>query len=375
MRLRKLLILSASVGGGHVAAANALLEEAQARGHEATHVDILKTLPRPTQALFRDAYFDLVARAPDLVNWVGDLTDKHPSETKPFFNQRMAHFSRLLLRQIPMLVRETKPDLLLHTHFVAPAVLSTQRPDMREAVIVTDYEAHNFWLQRGVGRYFVATEEMAVHLKASGIGGERVQVTGIPVSRAFGDLPDKRAAREALSLPLERDMLLLNASGLAKGVLVSLLTDLKTLRLPLRVVVVCGRSEEHLIVAKRETAEPTELVTFSVLGFTKDMPKLMAAADLLVGKPGGLTVSEALAAGLPFAVVSPYPVQEAANQRFLLESGAAFAVQPLSVFAFKVKRFFDDEPRRAAMQRAAASAGKADASAKILDSLAQSPLT
>lgn len=374
MRPRKLLILSASVGGGHVAAANALLEEATVRGLEATHVDILKTLPRPTQALFRDAYFDLVARAPDLVNWVGELTDKHPGETKPFFDHGMARFSRLLLRQIPKVVREAGPDLLLHTHFVAPAVLSAQRPNVREAVVVTDYEAHNFWLQRGVGRYFVATEEMAVHLRASGVSDERVQVTGIPVGRAFAGLPDKRTAREALSLPLDRDLLLLNASGLAQGVLVSLLRGLQTLRLPLRVVVVCGRSEEHFMVAKRETAERTELVTFSVLGFTNDMPALMAAADLLVGKPGGLTVSEALAAGLPFAVVSPYPVQEAANQRFLLESGAAFAVQPLSVFAYKVKRFLEDAPRRAATQRAAARAGEPGAASAVLDSLDHTPL-
>lgn len=370
----KLLILSASVGGGHVAAAKGLLEAAGPLGLEATHVDILEALPKPTQALFRDVYFDLVAAAPDLVNWVGELTDRRPSERKALLNHGVAQLSRVLLRQIPRLVTEVEPDLLLHTHFVAPAVLSARRPGVPEAVVVTDYEAHSFWLQRGVGRYFVATEEMAVHLRSAGIGSERIEVTGIPIGRAYAALPDKATARAELRLPLDRDVLLLNASGLARGVLVTLLEELKRLRVPLAAVVVCGRSEEHLQVARNATAEHSGLVGFRILGFTTEMPTLMAAADLLVGKPGGLTVTEALAAGLPFAVVDPYPVQEEANQRFLLETGAAFAVQPLSVFGYKIARFFGDRPRREAMRAAAARAGTPSAATAILESLLRTPV-
>ena len=82
----------------------------------------------------------------------------------------------------------------------------------------------------------------------------------------------------------------------------------------------------------------------------------MAAADLLIGKPGGLTTSEALAAGLPVAVVSPYPLQEEANANFLLEHGAGLRLEPLTVTPYKLRNFFADDARRKAMRRAALGA-------------------
>ena len=375
MKAPKILVLSASVGGGHVAAAEALVQAAPGLGLDVQHVDILKRLPRPLQILFRDAYFELVANLPDFVSWVGNLTDANPSEAKPRLGYGAARVSRLLLRQIPALIREVQPDLVLHTHFIAPAVLSRKRPVVPEAVVVTDYGAHNFWLQRGVGRYFVATDETAAHLMQSGVEQARVRVSGIPISEHFGHLPDKAAARAELGLGADRDVLLLNVSGFSRDVLVRLLESLKTFRYPLTAVVICGRSVKFLELARSLTAEHGGLVTFRLEGFTRDMPGYMAAADLLVGKPGGLTVSEALAAGLPFGVVDPYPVQEEANQRFLLENGAALAVQPLTVFDYKLRRFFEDKARREAMTHAARQIARPQAAHDILRSLLEEPLT
>ena len=358
-----------------MAAAEALVQAAPPLGLDVQHVDVLKRLPRPLQVLFRDAYFELVANLPDFVNWVGNLTDANPGEVKPRLGSGAARVSRLLLHQVPAVIREVQPDLIVHTHFVAPAVLSRKRPVVPEAVVVTDYGAHNFWLQRGVGRYFVATEETAAHLLQSGVEGERVRVSGIPISERFSQLPTKAAARADLNLGADRDILLLNVSGFSRDVLVRLLESLKLSRYPLTAVVICGRSTKFLELARNLTAEHEGAVTFRLEGFTGDMPSYMAAADLLVGKPGGLTVSEALAAGLPFGVVDPYPVQEEANQRFLLENGAALAIQPLTVFDYKLRRFFEDSARREAMTKAARRVARPRAAHDILASLLEEPLT
>jgi processive 1,2-diacylglycerol beta-glucosyltransferase len=93
--------------------------------------------------------------------------------------------------------------------------------------------------------------------------------------------------------------------------------------------------------------------SFHVVGRTDDVPRLMAAADLLVGKPGGLTCSEALAAGLPLAVVKPYPLQEEANANVLLEHGAAVRIDPLSTFSHKLRLLLEDGDRRRDMRAAA----------------------
>ena len=202
-----------------------------------------------------------------------------------------------------------------------------------------------------------------------------MRVSGIPISERFSDLPNKLDARAELGLGADRDVVLLNVSGFSRDVLVRLLESLKLSRYPLTAVVICGRSVKFLELARNLTAEHEGPVTFRLEGFTHNMPSYMAAADLLVGKPGGLTVSEALAAGLPFGVVDPYPVQEEANQRFLLENGAALAIQPLTVFDYKLRRFFEDAARREAMTRAARQAARPQAARDILSSLLEEPLS
>jgi len=371
----KLLIVSASIGGGHVAAARALEEAAAGEGLRPEHVDLLSYTAPGFRRLYRQTYFDLVHTAPDFVDWFGRRLDRRPREQKTRQERIMAQLVRLISRSLLSLVRKSRPDLVVHTHFLPPAILG-RRGGFRvpEAVVVTDYAAHNLWLRAGVGRYFVASEEVGAHLQAVGVEAARVRVTGIPVSARFCALPSQAAARAALGLSPSRDVLLLMASGLDKRTLRDLLGGLRTLKWPLSVLVICGRSEELVRVAEREVGGGDDLVSFSVLGFTEEVPAYMAAADLLVGKPGGLTVSEALAVGLPFAVVSPYPLQEEANANFLLERGVGFRLEPLTVAPFKLRRFLEDAPRRAAMRAAARALAKPDAARAVVRSLLDEPL-
>jgi processive 1,2-diacylglycerol beta-glucosyltransferase len=152
-------------------------------------------------------------------------------------------------------------------------------------------------------------------------------------------------------------------------VLAQLMRQLAMLRYPLKATVVLGRSEELRETAERELRPETTDVDIELIGFTRDMPRYMAAADLLVGKPGGLTTSEALAASLPVAVVSPYPLQEEANTTFLLEHGAGFRVEPLTLFNYKIRAFLQDPTRREAMTRNAYHLAKPEAAKNIISEM------
>ena len=369
-----MLIVSASIGGGHVAAARALSEAARAQGLEPEHIDLLSYTAPGFRRLYRQTYFDLVRTAPDFVDWLGKRLDRRPQEQRTRQERVMARLTQLLSRNLVWQVRQRAPEMVVHTHFLPPAVVRAERYDIPEAVVVTDYAAHNLWLQPGIGRYFVATGEVAAHLQAVGVGDDRVHVSGIPISLRFGTLPTKAEARAALGLAPDRDVLLLIASGLEPTTLKSLLGYLKEFRWPLTVRVICGRSAELIAVAERALLGYTGLLSFSAEGFSDDVPLLMAAADLMVGKPGGLTTSEALAAGLPFAVVSPYPLQEEANANFLLEHGAGFRLEPLTVTPYKLRNFFADDARRAQMRRAALRLAQPGAAAQIVGSLLSEPL-
>src|SRR5690606_593688 len=188
---------------------------------------------------------------------------------------------------------------------------------------------------------------------SAGVDEKRVRVTGIPIDGRFTDLPPRLEAKARLGLDSDREVLLLMASGLEAADLVALITQLRTLTWPLTVVVVCGRSPELARVAAKASAEPPGPVNFKVLGLVDDIPTQMAAADVMVSKPGGMTSSEALAAGLPLLLVSPYPLQEEVNANVLLENGAALRIEPLSTFSHKLRRLLEDPEHLAGMRAAA----------------------
>ena len=378
--MRRVLIISASIGGGHVAAARALETSFEERPEAVTvkHVDLLDYTTAPFRRFYRQTYFDLVQRAPEFVDWLGKRLDRSPGELKSRQERALSRLTRLVSYYLPRLVESYQPDVVVHTHFLAPEILGTRlAPDLLrlrnskplpQMVVITDFFAHSLWMQRGVSRYFVASQEVAVHLAASGIDSERVTVSGIPIDSRFARLETKLEARAALGYAPGRDLVLMMASGLDAGTLKKMLEQLKHLRWPLTVTLVCGRSPELMRVAKEASATDElddPLVSFDLVDFTTEMPRYMAAADLLLGKPGGLTSSEALAAGLPFAIVQPYPVQEEANTGYLLEHGAALRIDPLSVLGYKVKRFLENEETRGRMRGAAHAIAHPNAAAEV----------
>ena len=371
-----MLIISASIGGGHVACGNALAGAFERLGAEPTHVDLLEYTALPFRRLYRQAYFDLVRNVPDLVEWVGRRLDRRPSETNTVQKRLRARVNRLLAYALPRTIDRLEPDVLVHTHFLGPDIVSgrmRRRAPLPQAEVITDFFAHSLWLQPGVARYFVATDEVKVHLVSAGVDANRVRVTGIPIDLRFERLPEPAAARAARGLELDRDVLLLMAGGLEAGDLRALIGQLRSLAWPLTVLVVCGRSQELYKVANEAAAEAPGPASFRVFGRVDDVPDLMAAADVVVSKPGGLTSSEALAAGLPLLLVSPYPLQEEANANVLLENGAAQRIEPLSTFNHKLRKLLDDPEHREAMRAAARRLGRpsaaTDVARQVLDEL------
>lgn len=375
-RPSRLLIISASIGGGHVAAGRALETAAQEHGIDTLHVDLLDYTTVPFRRLYRQAYFDLVRTAPEMVDWLGRRLDQPPRGVSLRTQRVRARLTRLASYHLPRLIARHEPDALLHTHFLPPQVLqaSTGRGDVPQAIVVTDYVAHRLWLRPGVDRYFVGADEVRVHLEAAGARREGIRVTGIPIDGRYARLPGKEEARATLGIPADRDTLLLMAGGIDRRPLQELVRQLRELRWPLTVLIVCGRSPELLGSAREAVGEPDGLVQFRTFGFTDEVPRMMAAADLITGKPGGLTVSEALAAGLPFVIVEPYPLQEEGNANYLLEHGAALRVDPLTTFSHKLKRFLQDEPRRRAMREAALRIARPGAADAVIGSLVREPL-
>lgn len=365
------MVISASIGSGHVAAGRALAAKLTDRGATVHHIDLLDFTTMPFQRLYRQAYFDLVRTAPDLVDWLGKRLDTS-QEVKGRQARLRARLTRMISHHLPREIASFGPQLIVHTHFLSAEILTPRRRavDVPQAAVITDFLVHGLHMQPAIRRYYVADEELMVHMRAVGVDPAKVRVTGIPIDDRFARLPPKHDARAILGLDADRDVLLLMVGGMEAKAAVDLVRQLVDLKWPVTVAVVTGRSDALRNKLAALTEDRVGLARFRFLGYTTEIPTWMAAADLLAGKPGGLTSSEALAAGLPFAVVEPYPVQEEANANYLLERGAGMRIDPLTTFEHKVQRFLENPSRRASMSAAARALGRPNAARDVVDDLA-----
>jgi processive 1,2-diacylglycerol beta-glucosyltransferase len=237
------------------------------------------------------------------------------------------------------------------------------------AIVVTDYDVHAMWLCRTVDRYYVAIDEAAEYLARIGVPREKLHVTGIPIDPLFAKPLDRGEARRALGLDADAAVILVSAGGYGIGPVEQLVNGLLALQKPWQIVAIAGKAEKarkRLEEISRQAGKlPNGSLRLVPLGFTTDMDKYMAAADLLVGKAGGLTTSEALARALPMALIEPIPGQEERNADHLLEAGAAIRCNNLPAAPWKIAKLLDDPARLTKMRDAARGMGKPGAAAAI----------
>ncbi len=214
------------------------------------------------------------------------------------------------------------PGIWVSTHPLTSVLAQATRGDASLTVVVTDHHLHPFWCMPHVDRYFVGRPDMRRALLAYGVPEEAIEVSGIPIDAAFRVRIGREEAERSLGLPQAPFRVLVMGGGLGIGPLEGITERLRRVRLPMHIVVVAGRNRR----LQRRLASRNGV---SVYGFTPSVPALMAASDLCVTKPGGLTIAEAAAMGLPSLIVDPLPGHEEANTETLVREGAAFRVDPL----------------------------------------------
>jgi processive 1,2-diacylglycerol beta-glucosyltransferase len=368
-RKPRVLILSASSGAGHVRAAQALEKAFRAQGTcGVEHIDALQHVSKLFQRLYDKAYIRMVRRAPDLMGLLYERTDqpwRHPRE-------RLA-MDRLNTQPMIRLLKKIQPDLCVATHFLPAEILAwliaKKKLQARHAIVVTDYDVHALWLCRTVDRYYVAMQESVEYLANIGVPREKLHVTGIPIDPLFEKSISATDARKKLGLTATESVLLLSAGGYGVGPLEQLVKDLLALQRPWQIVAIAGKSEplkKRLDALNKGAGKtPSGQPRLVSVGFTTEMDQYMAAADLLIGKAGGLTTSEALARELPMALVEPIPGQEERNADHLLETGAAIRCNNLPAAAWKIATLVDQPEKLRAMKQAARAMAHPDAARVI----------
>ena len=316
------LILTASYGSGHNRVAATLAAEFRRAGARPRVVDHFYDLVHPEfDRLTRSLYYAVLRRMPVLwgiAYWLGDQI--------PVSSPLLMGFNRLGARRLRQLITAERPDHVVSVHPTPVAALSELRSRgfaiPSHTTVFTDFVAHTQWIHSHVDRYCVPAEEIARDLMARGVPRRRVTVTGIPVAREFAESSERAHARLALGLSARLPVLLfMDGSGGGFGRLEEATQTVLEMEEPFQAVVVAGR-EEGLESRLRALTEGRES-RVKVFGYVDNVRQLMAAADFLVTKAGGLTLGEALAAELPVICFGSLSGQEARNERFAAMAGVA----------------------------------------------------
>ena len=375
---RKVLILSASAGTGHVRAAEALEKvfRQQPGVGEVRNIDALRFTNRLFRDFYSKLYIQLVQRAPTILGIVYDTMDE------PWKTDRMRlMLDRLNTGPLERFIARFKPDITVCTHFLPAEIISylisKGKLNARLSIVVTDLDVHAMWLCRTFDRYFVALEESKIHLQVLGLPADHITVSGIPIDPAFGHLENRDDLRRHAGFDTDRPLFLISGGALGVSPAAGVLDALARLRHPAQAVVICGKNTEMQAGMEKqaraiEAAHPG--LTFRVLGYTDEMHKWMQMSDLFIGKPGGLTTAESLASGLPMVIVAPIPGQEERNSDHLLEKGIALKCNEFTTLAYKIDGLLDHPEQLASMREKAFAYGRPHAAATIVDTLLNQPV-
>lgn len=361
---KTILILSTSFGAGHVRAAEALRDACRELDPEGRVeiIDFLRTFNKHLSRVAEETYYALTKHTPRVYKFFYEL-ESGPAARLKGVESRLG--GGMLLR----IIEEIKPDCIVSTHFLPAGVMDRlgERVQRPQGVVLTDYESHPLWLYPHADAYFIAHQGMRRELVSSGVEPSKIHVTGIPIKAEFSAGRDREALRHRLLARTDLPLVLVSSGGRGIGPLMEVLEALDQAEVPLQAAVVAGRNP---VLARRLQEFSRGLrVPTQILGFVNNIHEWMSIAEVMIGKAGGLSVSEAIAAGLPMVIVQPTPGQEEGNTNYLTWQGAAIHVAELENLGPALNLLFQAPERLSDMRRAARRIARPNAARDVIQTM------
>lgn len=372
MKTPSLLIFSASGGAGHLRAGVALEKAASTLPFplKAKHYDCLDFTSKAFKKLYADSYLALINRAPELWGYLYSLAEGRPYRKRGL----LRIFDNFNYQRYLKFLQAEQPDAIIATHFLPVISVSNKlrKAGIRAPIfaVTTDFDAHQYWVDPIVERYYVHHEESACQLQSKGVPEEKIAIHGIPLMQEFRSILDREAVRSRIGIDSRRLTLLIISGGFGTGRLEEIVHQTASTLgqqegKEFTLLVVCGKNER----LKRSLARygfPLN-VDAKIFGFADNVHDLMNASDLLVSKSGGLTSAEAMAKQLPMIIVDPIPGQETRNADLVVEHGAGWKAVDLANLSYKIRRVIQQPALLIKARDSAASLAKPDAANTILE--------
>lgn len=362
----KIMLLTAATGGGHIRAANAIEQYIRENTRwEVENVDCLKAVGRLLDKTVCDSYLFMAKQAPMLFGRLYKRTNK-----QNVISHLVPKLSGLFSNLLYPTIESSRPDVIITTHPFATEMVAALKSDRLVSAplicIITDYGAHRAYIADEVDSYVVASDDMVPELMEFGVPKKKINPFGIPVHGVFFDRQDQGMLLRQLDLDPELPTLLFMAGSFGVSNIIKLYRDLAETNVKMQIIVITGRNQKLFEAFEKEIGQNPPIPT-RLFYFTDEVEKYMHAADLLVTKPGGLTVSEALACNLPMAVFDAIPGQEEDNANFLKTHDMCVRIEKDGNFAKEISQLLQEKKHLQAMRENCAGFDKSRSIPNMLE--------
>lgn len=385
--IKKVLIMSASTGGGHNRAARAIKEELESRtidnmSIECEIVDSLKLVNNTMDKVISRGYEKSALYTPKAYGSVYRFSETTIASKNEFKTNPL---TSLMARKFKHLLNESTPDLIIGTHPFPMIALSTLKKNnnihslsLSESFykstkvdippmisVLTDYTTHSTWIQNEIDYYIVGHEYVKELLVYEGVDSEKVKAFGIPVEKSFLSHRDRETVLTELGLSPEKLTVLLMGGSFGAGNIKETLEDLIAIDRDFQILVITGRNEHLKDKLSKMLDSTIHNKNICLLGYTNKINDILASIDVLISKPGGLTTTEALLNDVPMIVPYFIPGQEEENLDFLTNCGAALRTTKKYSLPVLLKVLIDDPSRLDNLRKNIKSIRKFDSAVNI----------
>lgn len=374
--MKKILILYATYGGGHLSAAKSVKQylDEHYTNIQTEMVDCVEYINKSLNKVTTGAYKEIAKNAP----WAWKQIYQHSE--KGSLSKISMTTNKFMALKLLKLFHEFNPDLVVSTHPFATQMTGylkkKKKVNCKLATLMTDFMPHEQWLVRNEFSdfFFVSNFNMKSLLMKEKINKDKIFVTGIPVSPKFQQEFNKEAIFSEFGLQHNRKTVLFfggGGLGIGKESTVKILKSFLELDQPLQVIAISGKNSKM----KKHFDELAEIYgadNLKVLEFTDKVPELMSISDLVVTKPGGLTTSESLVSELPMIIINPIPGQEEQNAQFLETAGIAIWIKKHDDPSIILKDLLNSPIRLTEMRENAKIMGKRNSTQRICNILINS---
>lgn len=336
---KKIVYLTAAMGGGHNAAVQATMEAVEANypgKFEHEIIDVMKLVGPNFEKIAGQLYEKSVNYAKFTFRAFFDITDK--TDVLKYFDK--TGYRTIKDNLMPIL--EARPSVIISCYpFLTYSVkrfLREYGADVPFITLITDTgEVHSAWINGETDYYFAPTEETAYFLRQRGVAPEKIELLGFPVKQLFYQNYNKRKIAKDLGLKPDNKVILYFTGAYGSGGLKEKLTVLDKGLENFTIIVVCGRNKTSYEWLKSQKFK-NQVIPF---GFVDNVAELMAIADLVITKAGGMSVMETVTSKKPVIVTEVYPGQEEPNAQFLETMGFGYIEKKPEGLLEKIRFIFE----------------------------------